>query len=45
MGAYQYARYKKLKPANAPGYEIYRKRNAGGVQLERETLHVMDDER
>ena len=25
------------------GYEVFRKRNAGGQQLERETLHVMDD--
>ncbi len=27
------------------GFEIYRKRNASGLQLERETLHVMDDKR
>ena len=26
------------------GWEIYRERNASGVQLERETLHVMDDQ-
>ena len=25
------------------GFEIYRKRNSTGLQLERETLHVMDD--
>ncbi|MBI4487611.1 MAG: toxin [Deltaproteobacteria bacterium] len=25
------------------GYEIFRKRNASGLQLERETLHIMDD--
>jgi RHS repeat-associated protein len=26
-------------------YEIYRKRNGGGLTLERETLHVMDDKK
>jgi len=27
------------------GYEVYRERNGGGLQLERETLHIMDDKR
>ncbi|WP_437591716.1 SpvB/TcaC N-terminal domain-containing protein [Sorangium sp. So ce1000] len=27
------------------GYEVYRKRDSGGLSLERETLHVMDDVR
>jgi RHS repeat-associated protein len=27
------------------GFEIYRKRNGSGLMLERETLHVMDDQR
>jgi len=27
------------------GYEIYRKRNGNGLKLERETLHVMDDQK
>ncbi len=26
------------------GYEIYRKRNSSGLTLERETLHIMDDQ-
>lgn len=26
------------------GFEVFRRRNAGGLQLERQTLHVMDDE-
>ncbi|MEP0919547.1 FG-GAP-like repeat-containing protein [Leptolyngbya sp. DQ-M1] len=27
------------------GFEIYRKRNGSGLKLERETLHIMDDQR